>query len=243
MGDRRRPRSRVPARRARSGRARGPEQRREVASGPVQMRLDDLEREAGCDGTRRTRCRRCSSTAMPAAEASQCVDATMPKVPRSSGRVVKLIRQGRYPWARRRSEVQASPARDEMAGDEMTRRERRAAPGLLVGRGRRQARAVDSACGSDSRTAAPAGSARRRRARSRSRVSLHLGVGHDGGREQRLRVRMLGIAEELARAAQLHDLAEVHHCHAVAEVLDRREVVRDEEAREAEVAAGGRAAG
>ena len=25
---------------------------------------------------------------MPAAEASQCVDATMPKVPRSSGRVV-----------------------------------------------------------------------------------------------------------------------------------------------------------
>src|SRR6516225_8629971 len=30
----------------------------------------------------------CSSTAMPAAEASQCVDATMPKVPASSGRVV-----------------------------------------------------------------------------------------------------------------------------------------------------------
>src|SRR3954468_19916487 len=30
----------------------------------------------------------CSSTAMPAAEASQCVDATIPNVPRSSGRVV-----------------------------------------------------------------------------------------------------------------------------------------------------------
>src|SRR5207245_2349715 len=30
----------------------------------------------------------CSSTAIPAADASQCVDATMPKVPRSSGRVV-----------------------------------------------------------------------------------------------------------------------------------------------------------
>src|SRR6266496_3183020 len=29
-----------------------------------------------------------SKTAMPAAEASQCVDATMPNVPRSSGRVV-----------------------------------------------------------------------------------------------------------------------------------------------------------
>ena len=30
----------------------------------------------------------CSSTAIPAAEASQCVEATMPKVPASSGRVV-----------------------------------------------------------------------------------------------------------------------------------------------------------
>ena len=30
----------------------------------------------------------CSSTAIPAADASQCVEATMPKVPRSSGRVV-----------------------------------------------------------------------------------------------------------------------------------------------------------
>jgi hypothetical protein len=32
-----------------------------------------------------------SSTAMPAAEASQWVDATIPQVPRSSGRVVKRI--------------------------------------------------------------------------------------------------------------------------------------------------------
>lgn len=31
-----------------------------------------------------------SSTDMPAPEASQCVEATMPNVPRSSGRVVKL---------------------------------------------------------------------------------------------------------------------------------------------------------
>src|SRR5436853_4594272 len=35
----------------------------------------------------------CSSTAIPAADASQCVEATIPKVPRSSGRVEKLIRQ------------------------------------------------------------------------------------------------------------------------------------------------------
>jgi hypothetical protein len=33
-----------------------------------------------------------SSTAMPAADASQCVDATMPNVPRSSGRVVNSTR-------------------------------------------------------------------------------------------------------------------------------------------------------
>src|SRR5215831_8668938 len=32
-----------------------------------------------------------SSTAIPAADASQCVEATMPKVPRSSGRVVNAI--------------------------------------------------------------------------------------------------------------------------------------------------------
>ena len=34
-----------------------------------------------------------STMAMPAADASQCVDATIPKVPRSSGRVEKLIPQ------------------------------------------------------------------------------------------------------------------------------------------------------
>ena len=56
-------------------------------------------------------------------------------------------------------------------------------------------------------------------------VSLYLGVGHDRGRKQRLRVRMLGIAEEICARSQLHDLTEVHHCHAVAKVLDRCEVV------------------
>src|SRR5438876_2083927 len=35
----------------------------------------------------------CSSTAIPAADASQCVEATMPKVPRSSGRVVNTPRK------------------------------------------------------------------------------------------------------------------------------------------------------
>ena len=38
---------------------------------------------------------------MPAAEASQCVDATIPKVPRSSGLVVKVTTQN----LRRRSSV------------------------------------------------------------------------------------------------------------------------------------------
>ena len=36
-----------------------------------------------------------SSTAIPAADASQCVEATMPKVPDSSGRVVNAIRHRR----------------------------------------------------------------------------------------------------------------------------------------------------
>ncbi len=45
-----------------------------------------------------------------------------------------------------------------------------------------------------------------------------------------------GDGEQLGGARRLHDLSEVHDGDAVAEVLDRRQVVRDEEAREAHVA-------
>src|SRR6188472_4300103 len=47
-----------------------------------------------------------SSTAMPAADASQCVEATMPKVPRSSGLVVNPLTQRSY--ARRCREIRGS---------------------------------------------------------------------------------------------------------------------------------------
>ena len=70
----------------------------------------------------------------------------------------------------------------------------------------------------------------------RWRRALRVRVGDDGGREQRLGVGMLGAAEELRARCQLDELAEVHHRDAVAEELDRSEVVRDEQAAEAHVA-------
>ena len=66
--------------------------------------------------------------------------------------------------------------------------------------------------------------------------ALLVRVGHDRSREQRLRVGMLRVAEELVARRELDELPEVHHRDAVAQELDRREVVRDEEAREAHLA-------
>ena len=60
---------------------------RHLAAGPVQVRLDHLEHEPGGDG-RVERVAALSRTAIPAAEASQWVEATIPNVPASSGRVV-----------------------------------------------------------------------------------------------------------------------------------------------------------
>ena len=101
------------------------------------------------------------------------------------------------------------------------------------------------------RAARAEAAARRRRERRRDVTvqhdarprPLHDGVGDDRSREERLRVRVLRRREELGGRRRLDDLAEVHHGDAVAEVLDRCEVVRDEEAREAQVAAAARAAG
>jgi hypothetical protein len=68
-----------------------------------------------------------------------------------------------------------------------------------------------------------------------STFALHRRVRDDCSREERLRVWVLRIAEELRAFGKLDDLAEVHHRDAVAEELDRRKVVRDEETREAHV--------
>ena len=70
-----------------SGSPRGrPENGGQVAAGAVQVRLDHLEHEAGGDGGVE-----CVAAPLehdiPVEDASQCVDATTPKVPRSSGRV------------------------------------------------------------------------------------------------------------------------------------------------------------
>ena len=61
---------------------------RGVAAGAVQVRLDDAQREARRPTAASNALPPASSIRIPTADASQCVEATMPKVPTSSGRVV-----------------------------------------------------------------------------------------------------------------------------------------------------------
>ena len=62
-------------------------------------------------------------------------------------------------------------------------------------------------------------------------------VGVGDRRQEGDRVRVARVAVELLDRALLDELAEVHHADPVAEVLDDREVVADEEVRQVEVAA------
>ena len=58
----------------------------------------------------------------------------------------------------------------------------------------------------------------------------------DGDRgHERLRVGVLRVAEHLAPVGDLHDLAEVHHGHPVADVLNHAHVVGDEQVRQPEL--------
>ena len=59
------------------------------------------------------------------------------------------------------------------------------------------------------------------------------GIGH--GRQQRLRVRVARALVHVVGGADLDDLAEVHHRDAVGDVAHHREVVRDEDVREAQL--------
>ena len=52
--------------------------------------------------------------------------------------------------------------------------------------------------------------------------------------EQRLRVWMARVGEELALVRIFHDASEVHHRHACGDVLYDREIVCDENVRQAE---------
>ena len=62
-----------------------------------------------------------------------------------------------------------------------------------------------------------------------------VGVGHRHGRQQRFGVGMLRIGKQRAARRELDDAAEIHHRDAMADVLDDREVVRDEEIGQAEL--------
>jgi hypothetical protein len=56
-----------------------------------------------------------------------------------------------------------------------------------------------------------------------------VGIGQRHGREKRLRVGMERRREEGLAIGQLDDLAQIHHGDAVTDVLDDREIMRDEE--------------
>ena len=60
-------------------------------------------------------------------------------------------------------------------------------------------------------------------------------VGYGRGGEERLRVGVARFAVHLFPGAGFDDLAEVHHCHPIGNVPHHREVVGNEEVREAEL--------
>jgi len=61
-------------------------------------------------------------------------------------------------------------------------------------------------------------------------------IGHGSRREQRLGVGVSGPGEDRLAGAVLDELPEVHDSDLVGEVLHCRQVVRDEEAREPNIA-------
>ena len=65
------------------------------------------------------------------------------------------------------------------------------------------------------------------------RLLLDIEVGDWHGRHQRLRVGVERRAEHPHGIADLHYATEVHHCNSVREMLDGREIVRDEHVRRA----------
>ncbi len=90
-----------------------------------------------------------------------------------------------------------------------------------------------SADGTRRRRAARPATARRRRARS-ARAPPGRRARH--GRHQRRRVRVLRAARRSPRVADLDDPAEVHDRDPVGDLPDHREVVRDEDVRQVELA-------
>ncbi len=76
----------------------------------------------------------------------------------------------------------------------------------------------------------------------RLRVLLDIRIGERAGREQRDGVRMLRLAVDIVPRAELDDLAEIHDGDAVADVLDRAQVVRHEQVGQVELVSADRPA-
>ena len=116
-----------------------------------------------------------------------------------------------------------NPSSGQMAGHEMP-----VAALLQFGRAFPAARLGDRAAGVKM-TAARRVHRARHVALQADPLALHLRVRHRHGGEQRLGIGMLRIAVELARVGQLDDAAEIHHRHAVGNVLHHGEIVGDEQ--------------
>ena len=69
------------------------------------------------------------------------------------------------------------------------------------------------------------------------------GAGARHGLEQRARVGMGAVVEQILRAPLLDDAPEIHHRDLVAEIVDHGEVVADQDVAQAELRPAGPAAG
>src|SRR5215469_479716 len=65
---------------------------------------------------------------------------------------------------------------------------------------------------------------------------LHFRIGQWDGREQRDGVRMQRVVVEVDAVPNFHDLAQIHHCHALGDVAYHAEVMGNEEVGEAKLA-------
>src|SRR5215472_8100282 len=73
-------------------------------------------------------------------------------------------------------------------------------------------------------------------ARQNDALAARSRIGYRHRREQCLRVRVQRIAEEFVFRGELDNAAEIHHGDTIADVLDDRQIVRDEKIRQPELA-------
>ncbi len=83
------------------------------------------------------------------------------------------------------------------------------------------------------RTAARRISRRRHIARQQDAFTFRVRVHLRHGGNQRLRVGMFRLAQQRLRLGRFHHLAQIHHHHTAADVLHHRQIMRDEQIRDA----------